>query len=62
MKRHPAPILNDYVQPRGVYGKDRDTWMRIGQWQREGLVTVKPTAKDAATVVLTEKGREAIAP
>lgn len=56
----PPPALADYVQPKAVFSKDRTVWQLIGGWQRRGLVTVKPTGRDAATVVLTDKGREAI--
>jgi hypothetical protein len=52
------PLLSDFIVPKPVISRDRDIWRRIGERQRAGLVSVRPISKDAATVELTQKGRE----
>lgn len=51
------PSLADYLQPKDVLTTDRQTWGKIAEWQRAGLVSVRVIARDAAKVVLTDKGR-----
>ena len=35
-------------------------WPQVIQWQREGIVSIKPLAADRALVSLTDKGRKVL--
>jgi hypothetical protein len=51
------PDLKDFRQPRQVAGGHGDLWARLAEWQRQGLVSIRPDTNECATVSLTDAGR-----
>jgi DNA-binding PadR family transcriptional regulator len=47
--------LEDFRFPTTVSTSDR-RWPTLRSWQRAGWISVKPEAKDRATVTLTDAG------
>ncbi len=54
------PTLKDFQSDREVAYNDQESWALVAKWQREGLISMRPTAAGMAVVSLTEAGKAAM--
>ena len=56
----PKPLeLSHFVSARNML-TSIPQWRQVTDWQRDGLLSVKPLSADHVTVTLTPKGRAAL--